>query len=152
MLLAPDLVFRIANTAALLAWVALLASPAGARWTPWVWRIAGRLLPLAFSALYLAMLLVHWRGEGGFDSIEQVRALFDVPGALVAGWLHYLAFDLFVGTWIAARSAQLGLPHGLVMPLLLLTFMFGPLGLLAFVLLRAALRPASLTFQPGVNP
>ena len=113
MLLAPDLVFRIANTAALLAWVALLASPARARWTPWVWRIAGRLLPMAFSALYLAMLLVHWRGEGGFDSIEQVRALFDVPGALVAGWLHYLAFDLFVAQQSCGPGQGVGpIVHG----------------------------------------
>ena len=82
------------------------------------------------------MLATHWRGQGGFGSIAQVRALFDVPGALVAGWAHYLAFDLFVGSWIAERAAARQMPHALLVPVLLLTFMFGPAGLLAFVLLK----------------
>lgn len=145
----PDLVFRLANGAALLAWIALAASPASARWSPWVRRITGRVLPLAFAAVYVAMLLPHWPAAGGFGSIAEVQALFAVPGALAAGWIHYLAFDLFVGTWIAERSAALGLPHWQVVPLLVLTFLFGPAGLLGFVLLRALRRPASLRLAPG---
>lgn len=82
------------------------------------------------------MLATRWRGQGGFGSVVQVRALFDVPGALVAGWVHYLAFDLFVGSWIAERAAVMKLHRALLVPVLLLTFMFGPAGLLAFVLLR----------------
>lgn len=148
-MLDPDTVFRIANAAALLGWIALILSPARRRWTPWVWRLAGRALPLALSALYVALLAVHWRGQGGFGSVAEVRALFDVPGALVAGWVHYLAFDLFVGAWIAQRAAALGLPHWQLLPVLLLTFLFGPAGLLAFMLLRAWRRPASLRLQPG---
>ena len=93
----------------------------------------------------------HWRGEGGFNSLDDVRAMFAVPGALTAGWVHYLAFDLFVGTWIAERSARLGLGHPWVIPLLLMTFLFGPLGLLAFVLLRALRDPTSLKWQPGAS-
>ena len=77
--------------------------------------------------------------------------MFAVPGALTAGWVHYLAFDLFVGTWISERSARLGLGHAWVIPLLLMTFMFGPLGLLAFVLLRALRDPTSLKWQPGAS-
>ena len=145
-MLPPDTVFSLANSAALLAWVALAVSPAGRPWTPGVWRVTGRLLPLAFAMLYGALLVVHWRGQGGFGSLAEVRALFDVPGALAAGWLHYLAFDLFVGTWIAQRGAALGLPHWQLLPVLLLTFVFGPLGLLAFVVLRALRRPASLAW------
>ena len=136
MLLDPDSVFSLANGAAALAWLALVFSPGSVRWAPAVWRFTGRWLPLAFAVIYVAMLATHWRGEGGFGSVAQVRALFDVPGALVAGWVHYLAFDLFVGSWIAERAAALKLPHLLTVPLLLLTFMFGPAGLLAFVLLR----------------
>ncbi len=136
MLLDPDRVFSLANGAAALAWLALVFSPGSVRWAPAVWRFTGRWLPLAFAVSYVAMLATHWRGEGGFGSVVQVRALFDVPGALVAGWVHYLAFDLFVGSWIAERAAALKLPHLLTVPLLLLTFMFGPAGLLAFLLLR----------------
>ena len=136
MLLNPDLVFKLANGAALLAWVALVCSPARVAWAPAVRRVTGRWLPLALAVVYLAMLATHWRGQGGFGSIAEVRALFDVPGALVAGWVHYLAFDLFVGSWIAERAAALHMPHALLVPVLLLTFMLGPLGLLAFALLK----------------
>jgi Domain of unknown function (DUF4281) len=102
MLLEPDRVFSIASGLALLGWIALAASPASARWAPLARRLAGRWLPLALAVLYAAMLATHWRGEGGFGSLAEVQALFAVPGALVAGWVHYLAFDLFVGAWIAA--------------------------------------------------
>lgn len=132
----PDLVFRLSNGAALLAWIALVGSPGTAPRAATVRRVTGRWLPLLFSGLYLAMLAVHWRGEGGFGSISEVQALFSVPGALVVGWVHYLAFDLFVGSWIAERAAALRVPHVLVVPVLLLTFLFGPLGLLAWALLR----------------
>ena len=139
-----DLVFRLGNLAALLAWVALAASPPAARWTPWVWRIAGRALPLAFAAVYGLLLLGPLPPGSGFGSIAEVQALFAAPRALTAGWLHYLAFDLFVGTWIAQRAASLGLPHWQVLPLLGLTFLFGPLGFAAFIALRAVRRPQSL--------
>jgi hypothetical protein len=65
-----------------------------------------------------------------------VQRLLAQPALLAAGWLHYLAFDLVVGSWIAERAAGLGLPHLLVLPLLALTFLFGPAGLLAFAALR----------------
>lgn len=150
-LLEPDTAFGWTSSAALLAWIALVLSPSRAGWTPWVWRITGRVLPVVFGVVYVALLALHWRGEGGFNSLADVRAMFAVPGALTAGWVHYLAFDLFVGTWIAERSARLGLGHLWVIPLLLMTFMFGPLGLLAFVLLRALRDPTSLKWQPGAS-
>ena len=151
MTLPPDFVFRLANGVALLGWLALLASPPAARWTGWTWRITGRALPLVFSVVYVAMLVMHWPAEGGFGSPAQVRALFDVPGALVAGWIHYLAFDLFVGTWIAGRAAALGWRHWQVMPVLVLTFLFGPAGLLAFMALRLLREPVSSMMSSGAN-
>lgn len=145
----PDLVFRLANGLALLCWTALVVSPPSVAWTRRVWFVCGRAVPVAMSAVYLAMFALHWRGEGGFGSPAEVRALFDVPGLLVAGWLHYLAFDLFVGVWIASRSRQIALPHGLVIPLLLLTFMFGPVGLLAFVIVRTLRRGKAIPELAG---
>ena len=149
-MLAPDTVFAIANGAALPAWLALALSPPRARWTRWTWAITGRVLPLAYALAYVGLLVASPAAEGGgFGSIAQVRALFAVDHALVAGWLHYLAFDLLVGTWIARRAGELGLPHLLVVPLLALTFLFGPAGLLGFFVLRAAMRPGSLRAAPG---
>lgn len=142
-LLDPDLVFRLANAAVLPAWAALLLSPPSARWSATARRWAGQVWPVALSLLYVVLLAVHWRGEGGFGSLAAVRALFDVPGALVAGWVHYLAFDLFVGGWIAGRAAAHGWPHAWMLPVYALTFLFGPAGLLAYTLLRAWRGPAT---------
>lgn len=127
----PEFAFRVGNLLALPAWLALAASPPSRRWTPAVWMATGWLLPLALGLAYVALLLGHW-GPGGYGSLAEVRQLFDRPGLLAAGWLHYLAFDLFVGTWIARQAAERGIPHVVVLPCLALTFLFGPAGLLAF--------------------
>lgn len=149
----PDAVFALANGLALPAWIALVASPPRARWTRWTWLVTGRLLPLAFALAYVAMLIASPPSDGGgFGSIAEVRALFAVDHALTAGWIHYLAFDLFVGTWIARRTDELGLPHAAIVPVFALTFLFGPAGLLAFLLLRAVMRPASLNLLHRDRP
>jgi hypothetical protein len=135
----PETVFRAGNFIAALSWLALAASPASAAWAPRVRRVTGRFVPLAFAVVYVAMIAAYWVPEGGFGSVAQVQRLFAVPGLLVAGWLHYLAFDLFVGSWIAGRTAELRWPHVVVLPLLALTFAFGPAGLLAYAALRATL-------------
>ncbi len=129
--LSPDLAFRAGNLLALAGWIALALSPPSRRWTPRVWQLTGLGLPLLLALAYVALLLGHW-GPGGFGSLAEVRQLFDSPGLLAAGWLHYLAFDLFVGTWIARDAAQRGLAHAAVLPCLALTFLFGPAGLLAY--------------------
>ena len=133
----PDLAFRIGSTAALVAWTALAVSPPSRRWTPWVWRVTGWALPLALGVVYVALLASHWGGPGGFGSLQDVQLLFSRPGPLAAGWLHYLAFDLFVGTWIARQAAAGGIGHLWVLPCLLLTFLFGPSGLLAYAAIAA---------------
>jgi hypothetical protein len=127
----PDLTFRAGNLVALAGWIALAVSPPARRWTPWVWRATGWITPLLLALAYVVLLVGHW-GPGGYGSLAEVRLLFDRPGLLAAGWLHYLAFDLFVGTWIARQAAERRLPHAAVLPCLALTFLFGPAGLLAF--------------------
>ncbi len=137
-MLDPDFSFSIANGAALPGWLALAASPPRTRSAGTVRRITGCWLPLAL--LYVALLVAHAGGPGGFGSLQQVQLLFQKPGVLAAGWVHYLAFDLFVGSWIAERAAALRWPHVLTVPVLLLTFIFGPTGLLAYALLMGARR------------
>lgn len=143
----PDLVFSLANGLALLSWLALAASPWPARWAPRVRFVAGRVVPLIFAVVYVALFAGTGMGDGGFDSLAAVQRLFAVPELLTAGWLHYLAFDLFVGAWIAERAGALGMPHLAVLPLLVLTFLFGPAGLLAFAVLQVfwrGRRPATV--------
>ena len=59
------------------------------------------------------------------------------PWLLLAGWIHYLAFDLFVGSWEVRDAQERGIPHLAVVPCLLLTFMFGPAGWFLYNLVRA---------------
>jgi hypothetical protein len=152
----PDLIFSLGNGLALLSWLALAISPYRARWAPRVRFVTGRVVPLIFGVVYVALFATTGMGDGGFDSPAAVQRLFAVPELLTAGWLHYLAFDLFVGTWIAERGGALGIPHVALMPMLALTFMFGPAGLLAFAVLRLIwLRrpPASkFTHAPSAIP
>lgn len=69
---------------------------------------------------------------GGFGTLAAVQALFASPAVALAGWVHYLAFDLFVGLWIAARADAAGVSRWLQAPVLATTFLFGPIGLLLF--------------------
>jgi hypothetical protein len=121
----------------MLGWTALALSPASAPWAGAAHRFAGRVVPLVLAVAYVLLFMRNGMADGGYGSLGEVQRLFAVPQLLTAGWLHYLAFDLFVGTWIAERGAALGLPHLVLLPLLALTFLFGPAGLLAFLTLRS---------------
>ena len=123
----PHFVFGAAGPLAILGWLALLLSliaPAVRRPAQTAARL---LIPAVLGVGYVVLLAQGWGGApgAGFGSIEQVRALFSVDAALAAGWLHYLAFDLFVGLWIAERADARGLNRFIQAPLLFATFMFG---------------------------
>lgn len=138
----PDLLFTLATRAALAGWVLLAVAP---RWR-WTTRlISSVLIPGLLAALYAALILVHWGdAEGGFGSLDEVAELFRNRHILLAGWIHYLAFDLFTGAWEVRDAQRLGIHHGLVIPCLALTFLFGPAGLLLYLLLRAVVRRSVL--------
>ncbi len=128
-------IFNIANGAAGLAWVCLIFLP---RWKQTDMAILLALIP-ALSFAYSALVFVYFftvQG-GGFGSIAEVRQLFLSDPVLVAGWIHYLAFDLFVGLWIAREADSQGISRIIQAPLLAATFLFGPLGLLLFHIIKA---------------
>ena len=133
----PDQLFQLANPAALLGWLALLASPLAPRIAQ---AIASVAVPLLLSLAYAGLVLAFWwNAPGGFGSLPEVQALFTHPQIALAGWLHYLAFDLFLGAWAVRTARDEGIPHWAVIPCLGLTFLFGPAGLLAFAALRFTL-------------
>jgi hypothetical protein len=135
-------IFSLANPFALLGWIVLVAAIVLKR--PW-WRdvIAGIVWPLLLSALYIAALAVGWGATGGnFSSLAGVRQLFAGDWTLLAGWVHYLAFDLFIGAWIAAQADKVGLSRLFLIPVLPLTFLFGPMGFFLFIVLRRAFAAA----------
>lgn len=126
----PSAVFEAGNLLAVLGWLALVALPRGMR----VRRlVAGGAVPLLLSTAYASLIGAGWsRAEGGFDSIEAVRRLFASDLALVAGWLHYLAFDLLVGAHLDERAERASIGRFALLPAFALTFLFGPLGWLLY--------------------
>ncbi|RKJ96067.1 DUF4281 domain-containing protein [Pseudoroseomonas wenyumeiae] len=83
-----------------------------------------------------------WPGsEGRYDTLGGVARLFQDARMLPADWVHYLAFHLLVGGWIADEVDRHGLTRWLLLPPLPLIFLFGPAGLLVLVASAALLRP-----------
>jgi hypothetical protein len=137
--MASSSVFALGNALALLCWLMLAVSLFGPALRHRAWVVTGLAVPAAFGVAYV-WLIQRGMAEapgGGFGSIEAVRALFASDAALTAGWLHYLAFDLFVGTAIARLGLQARVSAWLLLPCLALTFLFGPAGLLLFLLVKA---------------
>jgi len=135
----PDLLFSLANPLAMLGWAMLVLAP---RWRFTKLLVLSGLWPAGLALLYAAFITTHYLGshggEGGFGSLAQVAALFHNPWALLAGWVHYLCFDLFVGAWEVRDAQRRGVPHLALVPALTLTFLFGPVGLLVYFGMRAA--------------
>ena len=131
-------IFALANGLAAVGWVLLAIWP-HRRFVTDV--VAGRIVPGLFAVAYVAIVLTMFpRAEGSFSTLAGVSTLFANPWLLLAGWLHYLAFDLLIGAWEARDSIGRRVPRWLLVPCLFLTFMFGPFGWLAYVAVRASRR------------
>ena len=70
-----------------------------------------------------------------FGSLDSVMTIFTEKNAALAGWIHYLVFDMVVGMWILDKNIEIGIPHLLIVPCLIGSFMFGPVGFLMFMVL-----------------
>lgn len=126
--------FSIAGVLAMLGWLAILASPLVPKWSDWV---AGIIVPLTLSLGYIALALLPASSHGGgFGTLAEVSELFSHEQAALAGWVHFLAFDLFIGAWMCRKARREGIAFWLVLPCLPLTFLFGPTGLVAFWVMR----------------
>ena len=132
--------FRVATAIALTGWLALFAFP--------LWPHAARDIVFAIAVALLCSLYVYLvfaarhldapgeRVKGGFSSLAGVIALFKSPRVVLAGWIHFLAFDLMAGLYIVTDAAERGIAHLWLLPALFLTLMFGPAGLLLYMAMR----------------
>lgn len=138
----PHAAFQIAGLVAITGWAALVAGLFLPGLRERATAVARFVIPSLLAAAYVVLLAQGWgkTAGGGFGSIEQVRLLFSVDAALAAGWLHYLAFDLFIGSWIVTDGLEKGVGRWLLIPCLALTFLFGPAGLLLYLATRLATR------------
>jgi hypothetical protein len=131
----PDQVFSIANLAAFLCWVLLAVFPRRRI----VDLFIGTVAPVALAIVYTLIIVTTMRNsEGSFSSLPGVAAFFSNPWLLLAGWIHYLAFDLLIGRWEVRDAQEHGVRYVFVVPCLALTFLFGPAGWLLYRAVRAA--------------
>jgi hypothetical protein len=138
---APDALFAFASKLAMAGWLVLVLSII-VNWRIGRDLVAGLAVPLALSVGYTALILVHWSSaKGGFSSLADVALLFESRWMLLAGWVHFLAFDLFLGAWIARDAATNGISRWLVLPVMPLTLMFGPAGFVMWIILKTANAP-----------
>lgn len=131
-----ELIFSICGAIAMFGWAGLVFLP---RWHVTRDWLAPVIIPLLIGICYawlMASNIGRSPAEGGFDSLAGVAALFTVPELLLAGWIHYLAFDLFVGAWEIKDGQAHNVPHLLIVPCLALTLMAGPAGLLAYWIVK----------------
>ena len=131
-----ETIFQICNSVAPLGWLLMIVAP---RWKGTRKIVLSGLFPLALGLVYLTLIVLFFgESEGGFGSLHEVEKLFNNPFALTAGWIHYLSFDMFIGAWEVNDSQNHGISHLLVIPCLFFTFMFGPIGLILYFIVRLA--------------
>lgn len=131
----PTDVFSIANMVAMLMWILMIFLP---KWKVTQFLIDFKVIPILLSVVYAIYIIqaIMIGGMMDFGSLKSVMALFTEENAVLAGWVHYLAFDLLVGIWILNQNKELGIHHLLIIPCLLGAFMFGPIGFLLFIIIR----------------
>lgn len=137
--------FTVTNAIALLGWAALAVLPRRSAVHSLVLYACVGMLCFAYSAMFVALfgaMADPARVAGAAEpdltdySIEGLRALFMSDGGIVLGWTHYLAFDLFVGLWIARDADAKHFSRLVQLPVLFLTLMAGPIGLLVWLVIR----------------
>ena len=134
--MSAETLFHVVSVGIVPGWLLLIFAPR-TRLTERL--VLSGLYPLLFAALYLLLIVAFYPGApGGFSSLEEVDRLFRNPYLLLAGWIHYLAFDLFVAAWETRDAAARGVPRLVLVPCLVLTLLFGPIGLLAYHAARGA--------------
>ena len=129
-----SVLFLLSNKFVLTGWLLPLIAP---KWK-YTSRISTYICVLMLSVIY-SIIIIHslsgfdWRS---FSTLQNVRKLFQSDETLLAGWIHYLAFDLFMGVYILKKTQELKIPHLFNLFLLPLTFLFGPLGYTVFMSIK----------------
>ena len=129
--------FTIFNTGVLLPWLLLLVAP---RWKATQQMVHTQWPVLILAAAYLTLLAMAMLGPGGFSldfsNFDSIKAAFAKEEVMLIGWIHFLAFDLAVGMWELRDAQRRAMPHLWLVPCLVFTLMFGPVGFLLYMGIR----------------
>jgi ABA4-like protein len=130
----PHQIFQLCNMIAMIGWLILILLPG---WYQSDKFIIGIIITL-FAIVYTWLIFSAFKPADlkSFGSLDGVMNLFQNPKLVLAGWVHYLSFDLLTGLFIKKNSLKHGINHWIIVPCLLLTFMLGPAGLLLYLLIR----------------
>lgn len=126
-------IFQIVNSIVLPAWLILIFFPSKNWRNPVIYTFA------AAMAVVYAVYVIQGLGDfdmESFSKLEGIKAMFTSDEAVLTGWVHYLVFDLLVGNWILNQSQKHNINHFLMIPCLLLCFMFGPVGFLLYYVIK----------------
>lgn len=143
-------IFTAVNATIIPFWLLLLFAPHS---KPTNILVHSGVVPLLFGVIYIFYFVTSFilgSPEGAsMNSIAGLQIAFSDPRTLVAAWVHYLVFDLFVGAWLVRDARREGIHHVAIVIPLLLTFMAGPLGLALYIALRGIWkRRFTLTEEP----
>lgn len=130
-----ETLFSLANAVALLGWIILAFAPLKRDLAI----MAARAVALVLAVTYTVLLVRALTGDGFSGDLTTLAGLtegFSRPEAVLVGWVHYLAFDLWVGSWVIEDAGKRAIPHWMMLPVLVLTLMAGPVGLLVYLGLR----------------
>ena len=101
------------------------------------------ILPLVLAATYVyvvyqAILL----DESMFDifklylSLDNLYTVFSTENFLLIFWIHFLALNLFLGSWVSRDGAKYNMSRSLVSVPLIIIYFTGPLGLVVYWFFR----------------
>ena len=127
-------IFSFGNSFVLLGWILLIFLPTWKHTQTII--LNGIIVLFALIYIYLFLKDIGSFSLDSFSTLANVKALFQNDNAVAMGWIHYLAFDLFVGAYIVKKSQQLQISRWLYTLPLPFIFMFGPVGYLLFFLIK----------------
>jgi hypothetical protein len=137
-----DTLFQIANFSVMPFWLLMIFVPR----RDWATRIIrSPLIALIPALIYVSVVVPLFARPGGFDfsafgTLDGVISLLQTREGAMAGWSHFLAFDLLVGRWVYLDAIEKRIHPLLVAPTLFFVFMLGPLGFTLYLIVRFAYR------------
>ncbi|MBA6155699.1 DUF4281 domain-containing protein [Tenacibaculum sp. S7007] len=131
----PTQVFSIAGMITTPMWILMIFFP---KWKVTNYLISFKIVPIILSFIYTIYIIntISINGMPDYGNLDSVMKLFTEENAVLAGWVHYLVFDLIIGMWILNASKKLNIHQLIIAPCLFATFMFGPVGFLLFFIIK----------------